>query len=120
MAAVFFHDEEQKRLATETSDAEASRRKAKIHTKILPASEFTLAEGYHQKYRLQHLPELMREFSAMYALTEDFINSTAAARVNGYVGGHGTLETLKAELDGFGLSPEGNKKLLDIVYEANR
>ena len=51
----------------------------------------------------------------MYPDTDDFINSTAAARVNGYVAGYGTLETLQEELDSLGLSPEGNERLLSIV-----
>ena len=57
----------------------------------------------------------MAEFSRMYSVDDDFVASTAAARVNGYLGGHGTLETLQAELDDLGLSPEGRQKLKDIV-----
>jgi peptide-methionine (S)-S-oxide reductase len=57
----------------------------------------------------------MKEFSAMYPNVDDFIASTAAARVNGYVDGYGTLAALEEEIRGFGLSSTGNKKLLDIV-----
>ena len=72
-------------------------------------------EAYHQKYRLQQRPELMKEFSAIYPSFEDFINSTAAARVNGYVSGYGECEALQEELNLFGLSPQGNERLLDIA-----
>ena len=57
----------------------------------------------------------MKEFEAMYPSDDDFANSTAAARVNGYLDGYGTPETLWKELDSLGLSPEANKRLMDIV-----
>ena len=57
----------------------------------------------------------MKEFNAMYPNGNDFINSTAAARVNGYLDGYGTLEVFQSELDNYGLSPAGSQRLLDIV-----
>ncbi len=119
-AAVFFHNDAQGILAIETRDREAAKRKTKIVTEIVPFSGFFLAEGYHQKYSLRQKPDLMREFTAMYPREEDFINSTAAGRVNGYVAGYGTYATLLTEVSGFGLSPEGSKKLLDLVYRSPR
>ena len=113
--ALFFHTEEQKRLAMESRDREAVRIKAKIHTEILPASEFTLAEDYHQKYFLQADALFAKDFRALYPSIGDFVNSTAAARVNGYIGGYGTGAALKEELDQLGLSEAGRKKLLDAV-----
>jgi len=115
MAIIFYHTDEQKRLAMETRDREAARTDAKIFTEIVPFSGFYLAEDYHQKYRLQQVPELMQEFEDMYLDADDFVNSTAAARVNGYLGGHGTFEGLQAEIDSLGLSPAGREKLMDIV-----
>jgi len=51
----------------------------------------------------------------MYPLQEDFMNSTAAARINGYLGGYGSIEDLKDELPGLGLSPAAGKKLMGVV-----
>lgn len=115
MSILFFHDEEQKRIAMASINLEASRTKRKIFTKILPLKKFYLAEDYHQKYRLRSERDLMMEFNAMYSSTEDFVNSTAAARVNGYLNGYGTIEDLMIELPGFGLSQTANKKLIEIV-----
>jgi peptide-methionine (S)-S-oxide reductase len=115
MSAIFFHNEEQKRLALETRDRKATSVKGKIHTEIIPFAAFYLAEAYHQKYYLQQVPELMREFRAIYPAAQDFTNSTAAARVNGYVGGYGSPEALKTEIDSLGLSPAGKKKLRESV-----
>jgi len=53
MSAIFPHDDEQKNLAIRTRSREAARRNGKIHTEILPASRFYLAEAYHQKYALR-------------------------------------------------------------------
>jgi methionine-S-sulfoxide reductase len=119
-AAVFYHSEEQKRLALESRDRVAARIKRKIHTEIVPFSEFYLGEAYHQKYQLQKDVDLMREFKSMYPEIEDFISSTAAARVNGYLGGHGSPAQLQAEFDSLGLSPAASAKLLETVNKRNR
>lgn len=115
MAAVFYHDDEQKKLALVSKDRESSTIGKKIHTAILPFTGFTLAENYHQKYRLQREMDLMQEFARIYPAFEDFINSTAAARVNGYLGGYGTAARLEVDLDGLGLSLQGGRQLLRLV-----
>jgi len=120
MTAIFFHNEEQKRLALESKNRVAAMIEEKIYTKILPASEFYLAEAYHQKYYLQQKTNIMKEFKAMYPNVDGFIASTAAARINGYLAGYGIFEELKGELNGFGLSPEANQELLDIVSRLHR
>ncbi len=99
----------------ESRDREAARINAKIQTEILPTSEFTLAEDYHQKYFLQAETLFVKDFRAIYPSIGDFLNSTATARVNGYVGGYGTLAALKGELDQLGLSDAGRKMLLNAV-----
>ena len=119
-AAIFFHKDEQKRLAFETRDREAARIKKQILTEIQPVSEFYLAEDYHQKYYLKQDRLLAKEFQTIYPSPRDLVNSTAAARVNGYVGGYGTLLTLREELDPLGLSPAGRKKVQEIVLSFRR
>jgi len=115
MSIIFFHNREQRELAIEMMDREAARRKGKIYTEIVPYAEFYPAEAYHQKYSLRREPDLMKEFNAMYPSDNDFMNSTAAARLNGYLDGYGMLEALQAELDSYGLSPGARKRLLSIV-----
>ena len=116
-AAVFFQNDAQQKLAIETRDREAARRKTKILTEMVPFTGFFLAEGYHQKYYLRQNPALLKEFTAMYPQEGEFINSTAAARVNGYLAGYGTSENLLNEAGSLGLSPEERKKLLDRVHK---
>lgn len=115
MSVIFYHHEEQERLARLTKERETARRGVPICTGIVPYSAFYRAEAYHQKYRLRQDCVLMRDFNDMYPTDEDFTDSTAATRVNGYLYGHGTMADLQNELDGLGLSPEGRALLLDRV-----
>jgi len=119
-AVVFYHDEEQRDLAVATGDRLAERTGATINTEILHYEGFYLAEPYHQKYRLRSVRDIMAEFSAMYPLDDDFVNSTAAARVNGYVGGYGSLEVVKSEIGELGLSPDASRRLVEIVTARRR
>ena len=115
MSAIFTHSDEQKNLALGSRDREAARRNRKVHTEIVPASGFYLAEAYHQKYALRGRSELVKEYESIYPSFRDFLASTAVTRVNGYVAGYGTCESLRGELGGLGLSPAGRKRLEDIV-----
>jgi peptide-methionine (S)-S-oxide reductase len=112
---IFYHDEAQRELAVQSKQREEARLGKEIYTEIIPFSEFYPAEAYHQKFYLRQVPELMADFSAIYPDNNEFVNSTAAARVNGYVDGYGTLETLQKELASYGLSPTGNKRLLEYA-----
>jgi len=114
-SAIFYHSDNQRKLALETQAFEEGRRNQKIRTEILPFSNFYLAEDYHQKYSLRGQRELMSEFKAMYPEEIDFVNSTAAARVNGYISGHGKPEEIHAIIDKLGLSAAGQQRLLKIA-----
>jgi methionine-S-sulfoxide reductase len=115
MSAIFYHNEEQKKLALSTLAREEKRWNKKIQTEILPFARFYLAEDYHQKYQLRQQRELMAEFTSMYPRPIDFINSTAAARANGYVSGHGTPDDIKTNVENLGLSAAGSKRVLEIA-----
>lgn len=112
---IFYHDEEQKRLALESKAQHEAEQNTIILTEILPYARFYLAEDYHQKYYLSNVPDLNKELTAIYPDINDFINSTAVARVNGYVGGNGDTETLRQEIDSYGLSPAAEQRLLEIA-----
>jgi len=122
MSAVFYHNEEQRLLAERSRDWEAQRLHRPVTTEILPAGEFFPAEGYHQKFALKGDAELARELRAFYPGDDDFAASTAAARINGYVSGYGSLRQLDVEIDSLGLSEAGKKRLRETVsrYESRR
>ena len=110
ISAIFTNGEEQRKLAEESKRKQEAAR-GKIATEILPAGKFYVAEDYHQKYYLRGAEELMKEFQSFYPDPAAFRESTAAARVNGYVGGDGSPDRLKAEIDSLGLSVRGREAL---------
>lgn len=112
---IFYHDAKQKLIAEETKHRVASETKRPVVTEIAPYSSFTLAEDYHQKHALRRYPEFMEEFRAVYPAAERLVSSTAAARVNGYLGGSGTCEALEQELGSIGLSPARKDYLRQLV-----
>ena len=48
--AIFYSDEDQQKLATESLNKVAEKLNAKIATKLIPADSFYSAEDYHQEY----------------------------------------------------------------------
>lgn len=115
MSIIFYHNEKQKKIANETLMEKEKRINSKIYTEIVPYREFYLAENYHQKYYLQLVRELMDEFQTMYSSFRDFIDSTSAAHINGYIKGYGTIEMLSNEIKDLGLSEMGQKRLQQAV-----
>jgi len=115
MSAVFYHNRGQMRQAQMLKKRLEADGGKKLFTEILPAGTFYLAENYHQKYQLRRHKGLMQEFLRIYPDTRRLIDSTAATRVNSYLGGEGSRQRLEAEIDAFGLSAAGQKTLLALV-----
>ncbi|MCB0175950.1 MAG: peptide-methionine (S)-S-oxide reductase [Anaerolineae bacterium] len=119
-AAIFVHNERQQRQAERSKSAISEEKTGrffnrKIHTEIIPASTFYLAENYHHKYLLQHSPQIWAEIREIYGKPSDWIDSTAAARLNAYVGGYGSSIQLEEEIKALGLSAAGQKQLWKLV-----
>lgn len=112
MSAIFCHDAEQERIAREVMGRLELEGGRTLHTKIAAATQFYLAEDYHQKYALQGDAQFFAEFQRMYPDIWKMVDSTAAARANAYLYGYGSAEQLRAEADGLGLSVEGKDRLL--------
>lgn len=110
-AVLFFHDPEQQKAASDYAAKIEAERGRRVQTEIIPFREFFMAEDYHQKYYLKGNRGIYGEFRAMYPEEEDLVRSTAAARVNGYLGGNGTREQMERELPLMGLSPEAMELL---------
>jgi len=114
-SAIFYSDEEQHREAERSRDALASERGQRIFTAIEPAGTFYPAEDYHQKYLLRNTGELLQAFRSIYPEERQLVASTAAARVNGYLGCNGEREELQENLHRLGLSPAQQELLVRYV-----
>ncbi|XP_060066155.1 peptide methionine sulfoxide reductase-like [Ylistrum balloti] len=100
MSAIFYHGTKQKIMAEESRDTLQKEIARPIQTKILPASVFYNAENYHQKYMLRQHAEVLDKLNLS---DEDILTSHVAARLNGYLGGFGSLEQFDQECNTFGL-----------------
>jgi peptide-methionine (S)-S-oxide reductase len=108
MEAVFCMDAEQ----------EATARRLGIRVPIIAGARFHLAEDYHQKYYLRHDRTLSAEL-ADYT-PHQLVESTVAARLNGYVAGSGRLAQLHDELPQLGLSAAAATHLERLVASRAR
>lgn len=115
MNAVFYHNEDQRTQALASKVTLEQKNGYKVKTKVVPLRSFTMAEDYHQKYLLKVHNGLVDELKHLYSNHRDLVDSTAAARLNGYAGGHGDQEQLSREIDRMGLSGRGRKELIELV-----
>lgn len=115
MRAVFYHDENQRKQAEAARTALEQELGHTVHTRVVPLRSFTMAEDYHQKYLLKQQHRLMVEMARIYPSHRDFVDSTAVARINGYVGGNGSREPFERAIDRLGLSDAGKQTLQNIV-----
>lgn len=114
--AVFFHNEAQRLLGLASKAAIENQMGRAVRTPVLPLRAFHRAEDYHQKYFLRRRSDLASELARIYPLTKAFVDSTAVARINGYVGGHGNRAQFIREMALLGLSQTHQ----DILYELIR
>ena len=106
---VLVHDEAQREVAEASKAALADRTGQSVETAVETLSAFTLAEDYHQKYELRSTPVLGDELEDIYGPA--VVDSTVAARLNGFVAGHGTAERRAAFLADVELSPAAAAEL---------
>ena len=117
---IFHHDEQQRDLALAAKERYEQQLDRTIVTEIVPFDAFYLAEDYHQKYYLQNVRLIWADLSIIYPDMSGIINSTAAARMNGFVGGNGNLADLEEQIDSFGLSEVAADVLLHKVRQIDR
>lgn len=104
MSAVYASPE-QLDLARASGEEAAAARGAILATAIRPLEQFYRAEDYHQKYRLRRHPELVDELRARFKTDQGMVDSTVAAKLNGYLGGYAKRAEVLRELDGLELTP---------------
>ena len=106
---VLAHDDGQREAAEASKAALADRTGKSVATAVETLTEFTLAEEYHQKYELRSTPILGDELVDRYGPA--VVDSTVAARLNGFVAGHGTREHREQLLADIDLPPAAISEL---------
>ena len=101
-SAIWYASEQQQAIIAETAAPLAAKLQSELTTEVLPMKVFYVAEDYHQKYILQRNAAVMKNFMGMYPRFKDVVDSTAAARLNGFAGGYGTRELFDAEKHSYG------------------
>jgi hypothetical protein len=115
MTALFWHDAEQlASVESRVAQMQAEAGGAQVTTKILAFDGFHLAEDYHQKYTLRRHREFEAALLDLYPNLLEFVNSTAAARLNGYLAGHGSRAALANNLPELGLTDAAQEMLLAL------
>jgi peptide-methionine (S)-S-oxide reductase len=115
MNVIFYHDDNQRQRALASKAAIEKTRGHAVRSEVAPLHSFTLAEDYHQKYLLKQHHILTADLSRIYPNPRDLVDSTAAARINGYVGGHGNRDQFEREIGRLGLSDRGRQELSEAV-----
>ena len=102
-------------LAEASKAAEETSLGRSTYVSIEPGTKFFTAEDYHQKFYLRENGAVAKALLAIYPDPADFRDSTAAARLNGYLGGYGNLDRLKQNLAELGLNQDGQRALLEVA-----
>jgi len=108
---LFYHDDEQQDVAEAAARAVGRKLRDKVTTAVMPVGTFTVAEDYHQKYRLRRRADLVEDLLAIYPTQAELRESTAAAKINAHLDGFLDYDELERELAALGLEAEGAKRL---------
>ena len=109
---LFYHNNYQKRVAERTLQNLTGDSQKEVYTQIKEIKEFYPAESYHQKYQLRQSMPFIEIMENLYPDDEDLRDSTAAARLNGFLAGHGTPEQVEKLVGKLGLTEETREMLL--------
>ncbi len=104
-SVIFVHSAAQREAAEFSLERRAAEEGRRPTTEIVDFVRFTRAEDYHQKYRLQNQAALFDEIRGRFSTFEEWVDSTLAARVNGYLSGWGSPEQLEETIRAYDLSP---------------
>ena len=101
-SAIWFANDNQLDVINSTMQPLVAKHERDLTTEVLPLATFYNAEDYHQKYSLQRHRSLMNTFKTMYPAFQGFVDSTAAARLNGFASGRGSQSLFEMEKDTYG------------------
>ncbi len=114
-AVLWTHGSEQAREAKAFVAAKTKGSDRAPTTAILAAPRFWIAEDYHQKYYLRSKKKLVPALLGEDWTDKELLDSTVAARANGWITGHGTPEEILAESEALKLDEKAREALADAL-----
>ncbi|WP_232321264.1 peptide-methionine (S)-S-oxide reductase MsrA [Sporosarcina ureae] len=112
VSSLRFHNQQQKLIIDLVKSEMEKELGEPIETEITPVGHFTLAEDRHQKYYLKRYPNVLDKLYWLYPSEESLINSTFAARLNGFVKGFGTRDQIVTEIESWPLPENARQQLI--------
>lgn len=112
-----YHNEQQKEKIEDIKKEMEQELGEAIETEIAPYAGFTLAEERHQKYYLKRYPKALEQLKPLYPDSSLLIDSTFAARLNGFVKGYGNREALKQEIAEWNIEDSSKERLIRQLME---
>ncbi len=95
--AIFTTDEKQFKVAQRSVVEMEFKYKKELSALVQPLTDFDAAPLENQKYYLQNNPKVLAAIQPLFSDPETLLNSTAAARINSFLGGGATLDDLQQQ-----------------------
>lgn len=115
ISLLLYHSEEQKMIAQQIKTEQEKILGKEIQTEFQPYTAFYRAENRHQKYFLKRFPKAMDSLLPLFPNDTAFVDSTIAARLNGFVREFGTLKDIKSEIPYWGLHSDSERTLNELL-----
>ena len=116
MNAIFSRNDSQHEAAQQSRTAHAKKQGLPLDaviTPVIPVDQFTIAEYYHQNYRIAPHDKIRQFLEASYPDLKAFADSTVATRLNSVLGSGGRQDWHRVleELPQYGLPTELETKV---------
>lgn len=115
ISILFYQNETQYKTAKEIRSEYEQAQGKEIQTEFQTFNHFYTAENHHQKYFLRCFKGATEVIKNLFPDESSFIQSTIAARLNGFVRERGKLPDIKEEITHWGLSEANTKLLLETI-----
>lgn len=93
-----YHNEQQRKVICQVKQEMEQELGESIETEIAALDHFTLAEERHQKYYLKRYPRALEQLVDLFPENNLLVDSTFAARLNGFVKGFRSRDSLVEEI----------------------
>lgn len=114
---LFYRNEEQLYTMQRVQQTHTSELEKRAMTEIQAYRAWYPAEERHQKYYLQRQHEWMNQLRVWYPDQQELLQTTLAARLNGYSRGHGTTEQIQQELSDWSISDKTRSQIEQWLTE---